>query len=142
MSGTTPERQSLRLNPGKRPHGSDSASKNNKPKDKKKRHFRTTLLPWSILSYEDPKTKRPGYGTVGRWRKQDAVYEVDFTFSAMEDQYEQVDDCPLAFVEAHLVEEGMGRAWLGAVKKQMAQDSPATAKKRGEKRHNNFNLEM
>ncbi len=91
------------------------------------------------MSYEDQESKRPGYGTVGTWRINDAVYEVDFTFSDMQDPYEQVDDCPLAFVEAHLVEEGMGRAWLEAVKKQMALDSPATAKKRRKKRHNKVN---
>ncbi len=114
MSGFIPERQSARLNPGKKPHGSDSASKNNKPKGKTKNTSELHSYTGSIMSYEDPETKRPGYGTVGRWRIRDAVYEVDFTFSDMQDPYEQVDDCPLAFVDAHLVEEGMGRpsmAW-------------------------------
>ncbi len=78
MSGSTPERQSLRLNPGKKPHGSDSASKNNKPKEKKKGTSAPHNYTGSIMSYEDQETKRPGYGTVGRWRKHDAVYEMDF----------------------------------------------------------------
>ena len=58
-----------------------------------------------------------GYGNVGKWLKDKAVYEVDFTFIDMEDPYEQLDHCPLAFVETHLVDSGMGRAWLDALKK-------------------------
>jgi hypothetical protein len=136
MSASTPERQSARLNPGKKPHGPDSASKNNNQKGKKNNTSELHNYTGNIMSYEDQESQRPGYGTVGKWRKNDAVYEVDFTFSDMQDPYEQVDNCTLAFVEAHLVEEGMGRAWLEAVKKQLAIDTPRTAKKRRQKRHN------
>ena len=136
MSASTPERQSARLNPGKKPHGSDSASKNNNQKGKKNNTSELHNYTGNIMSYEDQESQRPGYGTVGKWRKNDAVYEVDFTFSDMQDPYEQVDNCTLAFVEAHMVEIGMGQAWLEAVKKQLAIDTPRTAKKRRQKRHN------
>jgi hypothetical protein len=136
MSASTPERQSARLNPGKKPHGPDSASKNNNQKGKKNNTSELHNYTGNIMSYEDQESQRPGYGTVGKWRKNDAVYEVDFTFSDMQDPYEQVDNCTLAFVEAHMVEIGMGQAWLEAVKKQLAIDTPRTAKKRRQKRHN------
>ena len=138
MSGTTPpERQSLRLNAAKKAQGSTTPpSTKNKPKGKTKNTAESHNHTGSIISYEDPETKRRGgYGNVGKWLKDKAVYEVDFTFTDMEDPYEQLDHCPLAFVEAHLVENGMGRAWLDALKKQMALDTPETAKKRRKKRH-------
>ena len=137
MSGSTPpERVSLRLNAAKKALGSNTPpSTKNKPKGKTKNNAESHNHTGSIISYEDPETKRRGYGNVGKWLKDKAVYEVDFTFIDMEDPYEQLDHCPLAFVEKHLVDEGMGRAWLDALKKQVEQDTPETAKTRRKKRH-------
>ena len=137
MSGATPpERTSLRLNAAKKaPGGNTPPPTNKKTKEKTKNNGESHNHTGSIMSYEDPETKRRGYGNVGKWLKDKAVYEVDFTFIDMEDPYEQLDHCPLAFVETHLVDTGMGRAWLDALKKQMATDSPDTARRRRTKRH-------
>ena len=137
MSGATPpERTSLRQIAAKKAKdGKTPSPTNKKTKGKTKSNGESHNHTGSIMSYECPETKRMGYGNVGKWLKDKAVYEVDFTFIDMEDPYEQLDHCPLAFVETHLVESGMGRAWLDALKKQMETDSPDTARRRRNKRH-------
>ena len=105
MSGATPpERTSLRLNAAKKAQdGKSPPPTNKKTKEKTKSNGESHNHTGSIMSYECPETKRMGYGNVGKWLKDKAVYEVDFTFIDMEDPYEQLDHCPLAFVETHLV---------------------------------------
>lgn len=83
----------------------------------------------SYLSYADPKSERAGYGRVGRWDNEKAIYEVVFTFSDGKEPYEHLDLCPLHFVEKHLVAPEVGHAWLEALNRHTETDSPKTKKK-------------
>ena len=138
MSSTTPDRQSLRLNSGaKKTNGPDSATKTTAPKGQNKTPTMSHHYTGSILSYKENETERSGYGVVGQWRKKQKLYEVQFTFADMEAPFEQVDLCPLQFVETNLIDQEVGRAWLDAVKAQQDLDTPTKgSKKRRNKRFN------